>query len=116
MRCDYCGEPAKLVTGKEIYPHRKDLYSKKIYSCSDCGAYVGCHDGTEKPLGRLANKQLRYWKMRSHAAFDPKWRTKHMTRGAAYRWLAKKLGIHWKACHIGMFDVDMCKRVVEICE
>ncbi|WP_088258626.1 zinc-finger-containing protein [Fimbriiglobus ruber] len=24
-----------------------------------CDAYVGCHPGTETPLGRLANKELR---------------------------------------------------------
>ena len=31
-------------------------------------AYVGVHKGTDKPLGRLANAELRYWKKRAHAA------------------------------------------------
>lgn len=28
VSCPYCGERAKLVTGKDLYPHRPDLYAK----------------------------------------------------------------------------------------
>ena len=42
--------------------------------------------------------------------------SKTKARKAAYRWLSKQLGISAKICHIGMFDVETCKRVVEICE
>ena len=59
--CDYCKNSANLVGGKIVYPHRKDLYSKKFWHCKGCEAYVGAHKGspTYKPLGRLANKELR---------------------------------------------------------
>ena len=30
-----------------------------IYICKPCDAYVGVHKGTDKALGRLANKELR---------------------------------------------------------
>lgn len=67
--------------------------------------------------------------MKAHAAFDPLWEAKLRkrrkergpeykkvyARGSGYKWLAGQLGIPRKECHIGMFDVDMCKRVVEIC-
>jgi hypothetical protein len=53
--------------------------------------------------------------MAAHAAFDPKWQSKKMKRTAAYAWLAEKLGIDGKDCHIGMMDLMMCKRVVEVC-
>jgi len=59
MKCDYCQQQAKLVTGDIIYPHRPDLYSKKIWHCEPCRAWVGTHKGTVKPLGRLANAELR---------------------------------------------------------
>lgn len=52
--CAYCGKPAALVTGRKIYPHRQDLWDKKIWECAPCEALVGCHPGTIKPLGRLA--------------------------------------------------------------
>lgn len=114
--CSYCGRQAKLVTGAEIYPHRRDLHKKLIWSCKPCGAYVGTHEGTEKPLGRLANEELRNWKMKAHKAFDPKWRSGEMKRQEAYKWLSNQLDIDREKCHIGMFDIDMCKRVIEVCE
>lgn len=114
-KCDYCGNPAELVTGEAIYPHRRDLHAKHFYRCEPCGAYVGCHSGTTKALGRLANAELRAAKMAAHAAFDPKWRAGNMKRKQAYAWLADKLGMEINKCHIGMFDVALCTRVAQVC-
>lgn len=120
-KCDYCGNPAKLVTGEAIYPHRPDLYHLHFWQCEPCGAYVGCHkkeggngDGT-KPLGRLANAELRAAKQRAHAAFDPIWRERRMRRHEAYGWLAAKLGISKADCHIGWMDDEQLRRVVTVC-
>lgn len=116
MKCAYCGNDARLVTGDHIYPHRPDLYHKHFYECIPCDAYVGCHPGTTNPLGRLANAELRKAKSAAHAAFDPIWKSGRMRRGSAYAWLCDKLQIPKDECHIGMMDVGMCRRVVEICE
>lgn len=114
--CDYCGNISLRATGADIYPRRPDLASKVMFVCWPCGAWVGCHPGTDKPLGRLANQSLRAAKMDAHAAFDPLWRGKPKgERGRAYAWLADQLGIPQGDCHIGMFDVETCKRVVAIC-
>lgn len=115
VKCPYCGSDAHLVGGKKIYPHRPDLYEKVFYECEPCGAFVGCHFGTTNPLGRLANAELRKKKMAAHALFDPIWRTGQMSRSEAYKMLAEKLGIEQKDCHIGMFDVDMCNKVIQVC-
>lgn len=114
--CDYCGNDAPLVTGREVYPHRHDLYAKKFYQCLPCDAVVGVHEGTTNPLGRLANPELRKAKMDAHAAFDPLWRSGEHKRGQLYGWLSNQLGIEKKDCHIGMFDAAMCRRVVEVCQ
>lgn len=114
--CDYCGSKAPLVTGRDVYPHRPDLYAKKFYQCRPCDAMVGVHEGTTNALGRLANKELRVAKMAAHSAFDPLWKSGQHKRGKLYGWLANQLGIEKKDCHIGMFDVDMCRRVVEVCK
>lgn len=114
--CPYCGAESKKVTGKEVYPHRPDLYSKTFYMCKPCDAYVGCHPGTSKALGRLANAELRAAKSAAHRMFDLIWRDGSMSRGAAYSWLAEQLGIDKKDCHIGMFDVDMCEEVERVCQ
>ena len=113
--CLYCGKAAKLVTGKQIYPHRPDLYSKQFWQCKEDDAYVGCHAGSDKPLGRLANAKLRGLKMKAHAAFDPIWKSGKMSRNVAYAWLSKKLGIEPSQCHIGAMDLADCKRVIEAC-
>ena len=116
VNCDYCGIPVPITTGREVYPHRPDLYTKKFYKCWPCDALVGCHPGTDKPLGRLANAELRKAKIRAHAAFDYLWQSGWKRRGSCYAWLADSLNIPQKDCHIGMFDVDLCNRVVEVCE
>ena len=111
--CDYCGHVALLVTGPKLYPHRPDLYEKRMYRCDPCDAHVGCHPGTTIPLGRLANAELRKAKMDAHGAFDPLWHGGN--RKAAYAWLSKALEIPANRCHIGMMDVDDCRRVVDAC-
>ena len=113
--CLYCGSGAALVSGISIYPSRTDLHSKQFWSCKPCDAYVGCHPGNADPLGRLANAELRRAKVAAHAAFDPLWKTGQMKRREAYAWLREALGIDAHECHVGMFDVEMCKAVVAAC-
>lgn len=111
--CDYCGSRAKLVDSNVIYGRSYG----KIYLCEKCGAYVGVHKGTDVPLGRLANAELRYWKMQAHAAFDPLWKYGKFKgfRKVAYGWLSDQLSLPPEKTHIGMFDVDQCKKVIEVC-
>lgn len=120
--CDYCNNEAHPVTGDTIYPHRPDLRGLRFWHCEPCSAYVGCHRGTARPLGRLANAELRQAKQEAHAAFDPLWKFhtfsngyQTMTRTMAYKWLAEQLKIEVANCHIGIMDVEMCRRVVEVC-
>lgn len=121
VTCPYCNEPAELVSGEVIYEHRPDLYKKKFWMCFECDAYVGCHeagkgygDGT-RPLGRLANRELRALKSAVHELFDPIWRNNHMTRRKAYSWLARQMGIHFDKCHVGMFDEKQCYDAIAAC-
>lgn len=116
MICPYCNNEAQLVGGDAIYPHRPDLHSLRFWKCTPCDAWVGCHAGTERPLGRLANAELRRAKMEAHAAFDPLWKSGQMKRKDAYGWLTTQLGIKRHDCHIGAFDVETCLRVVEVCK
>jgi hypothetical protein len=114
--CPYCSNAALLVTGVAIYPHRPDLFDRKFYQCAPCDAYVGVHINTDKPLGRLANAELRKAKVAAHAVFDPTWKgktPKGKARKAAYFEMADRLGIRGQV-HIGEMDVEQCMRVVEL--
>jgi len=117
VQCGYCSKLAKLTTGEEIYPHRKDLYSKFFWKCEPCGAYVGTHSESQYhlPLGRLANKNLRELKSQAHKVFDPIWKSGNKTRSEAYSWLASQLNINIKFCHIGLASESQCKRIIKIC-
>lgn len=113
VRCPYCRRKAEFVDSKIIYGRSYGM----IYLCRNCLAYVGVHKGTAVPLGRLANAQLRYWKKRAHDAFDPLWKYGRFKRcrNVAYAWLSEQMGLPIEKTHIGMFDVEDCKRVVDIC-
>lgn len=114
--CPYCNQEAALVSGNKVYPHRLDLISKMFWECKPCDARVGCHPHTIKPLGRLANAELREAKMKAHAAFDPLWKLGTKSRSQAYAWLAEQLNIAPQNCHIGMFDVAQCVQTVAACK
>lgn len=110
--CPYCGAIAELRDSAIVYNGRS--YGL-IYLCSNwptCDAYVGVHKGTSKPLGRLANAELREWKNRAHRAFDVLWKTKRFTRSQAYHLASDILGKPFSETHIGMFDVQDCKDLV----
>ncbi len=110
--CPYFTTFSKKVSGEQVYPHREDLFKFTFYQCSPCKAYVGCHGTSEKPLGRLANSELRKAKGKAHRHFDQLWRSGDMKRQEAYKWLATTLCIDASECHIGMFNVKTCELVV----
>lgn len=112
ITCPHCDRQAELTTGDYIYPHRKDLESKPFWVCWPCDAYVGCHNGSTRPLGSLANEETRKARSAAHASFDPLWKSKRLSRTKAYAWLAQQLGIKTSECHIGMFDVEKCRSTV----
>ena len=121
VKCPYCNNNALLVSGRVIYPHRSDLFDLQFWSCHPCKAYVGCHKPNmrqgfvgDEPKGSLANADLRNHRRESHAAFDPIWRNGKKTRKKAYLWLSKRLEIDYNDCHIGEFNIEICKRVVII--
>jgi len=111
--CPYCGNPTKLVDDTQIYGRS---YGTKCYVCEPCGAWVGCHKGTDKALGRIANKELRELKHQAHEAFDPLWKDGYMSRTDAYAALAYSLGLDIEHTHIGMFDEVLCKKAIRASE
>lgn len=119
-KCSYCGEDAKLVGGAAIYPHRPDLFGLKFWQCEPCGAYVGCHkagvgygNGT-RPLGRLANAELRAAKSKAHAVIDPYWREGRLRRTEVYARLATLMGMPPGKTHIGEFDLFQCNKAIQL--
>ena len=114
VTCPYCGSEAELVDSKIIYGRSYGM----IYLCSNypaCEALVGAHKQSLKPLGRLANAELRSLRKKAHRFFDPLWKSGRMPREKAYAWLGKQMGIPKKLTHIAYFDEEQCRKVISIC-
>lgn len=117
--CPYCGGKPEFVDSKQVYSRSYGM----IYLCQPCAAWVGVHSGTDQPLGRLANHELRTAKKRAHHYFDKIWQRaieerdlpKFQARGMAYAWLSKKMGLPPEHTHIGMFTVEQCEEAVKHC-
>ena len=119
----YCGKPSEFVDSSIIYGNSYGM----IYLCRDCNAYVGVHKGTTKALGRLSNFNLRQTKKEAHFYFDQiaknlinkiweEYIPNISNRNKAYLWLSNQLDIPLDVCHIGMFDVEDCQRVINLCK
>ena len=109
--CPYCGKKAKLIDSAELYG-RSYGYG---YYCKEDDAYVGCHPGTKKPLGIPADNTTRQMRKEAHNAFNALWHGGWFSnRTEAYGWLASKLDIPYAAAHIGSFDVEMCRKVIDL--
>lgn len=66
-------------------------------------------------MGKLAKRELRQARMDAHRSFDAIWKKTELTRGQAYAWLARQLGLSKQRCDIGNFDEEQCRHVVEAC-
>ena len=116
--CRYCGGKVELVPARRIYGEavkRLGLENESIYLCLNCNARVGCHKGTTRPLGNVANEVLRLKRMETHQVFDTFWRSRGMSRTQGYKWLAGRMGLPERCTHIGGFEMDQCQQVIDLC-
>ncbi|HWJ41295.1 MAG TPA: zinc-finger-containing protein, partial [Candidatus Limnocylindrales bacterium] len=128
--CPICRKPARLTDGAEIYPHRSDLADRPIWKCDECGAYVGCHPRSTRPLGTPANAELRAARQRVHVVLDPLWQKadrcseytpendkarsliRQVARTRIYAFLADRLKLNQRSCHTAEFTFDQCERAI----
>lgn len=90
-------------------PRKWDL----VWHCLDCLALVGCHEGTDIPLGKLANVQTRAARHEAHQAFDKLWKGGGLQRREAYAWMAQVLMISAEQAHIGMLSERQCEQLID---
>ena len=116
--CRYCGGVIRLIPASSIYgesAERLGMREEWLYQCQNCNARVGCHKGTKRPLGNVANEVLRLKRMETHQVFDKFWRAKRMSRTKAYRWLSEQMELPESKAHIGGFEMEQCQQLIELC-
>lgn len=110
LKCPYCGAKARLMDSVVVYGKSYG----KVYVCDnypDCDSYVGVHKGTDRPLGTLANKELRTARVGCHRKFDESWKSGRSTREDAYKTLSIITGI--ENPHFGQFTLEQCNAFLE---
>lgn len=115
-QCNICGSKnVRYTTNDEVYG--KIYGNGGCYLCDDCKAYVGVHDTkNKKPLGRLANKEMRQLKMKCHYKFDKFWKQADFKRRDCYGYLAEKLDLRLRETHFGWFDTEYLNKAIDILE
>lgn len=114
MRCPYCGSSVVYRSADGIYhDNSKDTM---LYVCShypECDSYVRVHQGTNIPVGSMANHELRTLRRTAHYYFDQLYRSGYMTKQDAYQWLADLISAPISQAHIGYLGDYYCKQVIE---
>jgi ssDNA-binding Zn-finger/Zn-ribbon topoisomerase 1 len=89
-----------------------------FYGCTRypmCEGTHGAHpDGT--PLGTPATKETRTARIAAHESFDRLWKSKAMSRSAAYRWMRRAMKMTKEEAHIGKMDFDQCTKLMDLVE
>lgn len=101
LECPECGSEMRLMGS---------MWGVR-YHCvrKGCGGSHGSHpDGS--PLGAPADAATRKARADAHADFDRIWRHGRMSRGQAYAWLSRQMGVD-EAVHIGGLDAEACRSV-----
>lgn len=87
---------ARLTSGREIYPRRKDLSSLPFWRCDTCKNFVGCHHKTKdrtRPLGVIPTPAVKAARQHIHRVLDPLWESGRFRRRALYARIAQEIGI-----------------------
>lgn len=114
MRCPYCGAPVVLRSADGIY--YDNSRGTMLYVCSrypECDAYVRVHQGTNVPVGTMANRRLRELRKQAHHEFDKLYKSGVMSKQEAYYWLAYMISAPLSLAHIGYLGEYYCEVVIK---
>ena len=118
VECPYCGAHAVMRSANKVFGTKLYEPDRFLYVCTNwptCDAYVTAHASDHRPMGTLANKQLRHKRILAHKAFQNYRKATKTEKWASYIWLEGKLGLDQARTHIGMFSEEECDRVIALC-
>ena len=121
IKCPYCGahaayRPAAVVYGESTFKKSADTY---LYVCSrwpSCDTYVSAHKKSKKPMGTLANRELRHKRMLAHQSLNAVGKHYKMEKQDLYIWLQAKMAFTEEQTHIAMFSEYRCDQVIALCD
>ena len=108
---------ARLTDGREVYPHRSDLFALPFWKCDVCGNVVGCHHKTRdrtRPLGVIPTPEISRARKLIHSKLDPIWRDGRMSRARLYGEISKAIDQQFHASSIrSLEEAEMVLTAIE---
>ena len=118
IKCPYCNSPAVLRPASAVFGRNVKSKGSYLYVCSHwpkCDAYVSAHKNNLRPMGTLANGELRHKRIIAHRALEA-YRTKtRMSKWGIYLWMQGKLRLDARHTHIAMFTEEQCDQLIKEC-
>lgn len=105
----------RLTTGREIYPHRENLYHLNFYKCDACNNYVGTHKNSIKkiiPLGNIPTSKIRNLRIQIHNLIDSIWQSGKMKRKDLYKKISLEIG--WEYHTAKIRSADEAEKIIKI--
>jgi len=88
-------------------------FSRATYP--SCDSYIGAHKKSMRPMGTMADSNLRNKRIEAHRALDAIWKNGYMTKHSTYIWLQNRLNLREKDTHIGKFSYYLCEQTIREC-
>ena len=113
--CPYCNGRSEIRLLKEITGNKQAKgYAFVCRYYPACDSYIKMNEQTGKPLGTMANKQLRSLRIEAHRQLYRLYVDGSMSRDEAYEWMASVLNIPRQEAHIGLFQEYYCQKVIAL--
>ena len=87
LYCPYCKRPGVLRPAAYVYGDNNLDPEKYLYVCSgypSCDSYIGAHKKSMRPMGTMADSNLRNKRIEAHRALDAIWKNGYMTKHSTY--------------------------------
>lgn len=117
--CPYCGSAAQLRPASTVHGEQTFSAGSYLYLCSRwpvCDSYVSAHRRNLRPMGTLANGELRHKRIVAHRELERFRKKQGMETWAVYLWLQGALGLSEAQTHIALFSEDRCEQVISLCK
>ena len=119
LYCPYCGRQAVLRPATYVYGERNLDPENYLYVCGGypaCDSYIGVHKKSLRPMGTLADGNLRHKRIEAHRALNEVINAGVMTKHGLYIWLQNRLCLSETEMHIGKFSYFRCEETIRECK
>lgn len=118
-KCPYCGAGTHIDKAKNIKSFVEPAFEyKNVLLCDNypvCDSYVFFNISHDEYPGIVADKHLRYLKMKTHIILDIIWKSDMLAREKIYELIKMRLKYKTPFQHVRYYRVNECIEVMLLC-